>query len=97
MELVVSQIINGISGSAELFLVAIGLVITFGMLDVVNMAHGEMIMLGAYFGCVFVNSLHLPFAVAVILTVIATGTYRSIDRTFSDKKGFMVRLRRHCL
>ena len=40
MELVVSQIINGISGSAELFLVAIGLVITFGMLDVVNMAHG---------------------------------------------------------
>ena len=48
MELVVSQIINGISGSAELFLVAIGLVITFGMLDVVNMAHGEMIMLGAY-------------------------------------------------
>ena len=37
MELVVSQIINGISGSVELFLVAIGLVITFGMLDVVNM------------------------------------------------------------
>ena len=60
MELVVSQIINGISGSAELFLVAIGLVITFGMLDVVNMAHGEMIMLGAYFGCVFaVSYTHL--------------------------------------
>ena len=38
MELVISQIINGISGSAELFLVAIGLVITFGMLDDVNMA-----------------------------------------------------------
>ena len=71
MELVVSQIINGISGSAELFLVAIGLVITFGMLDVVNMAHGEMIMLGAYFGCVFVNSLHLPFAVEVILLMIS--------------------------
>ena len=57
MELVISQIINGISGSAELFLVAIGLVITFGMLDVVNMAHGELIMLGSYIGCVFVNTL----------------------------------------
>ena len=86
MELVVSQIINGISGSAELFLVAIGLVITFGMLDVVNMAHGEMIMLGAYFGCVFVNSLHLPFAVAVILTVIATGLIGALIEHFLIRK-----------
>ncbi len=73
MELVISQIINGISGSAELFLVAIGLVITFGMLDVVNMAHGELIMLGSYIGCVFVNTLHAPFFVAVIAATLLTG------------------------
>ena len=75
MELVVSQIINGISGSAELFLVAIGLVITFGMLDVVNMAHGEMIMLGPS-----------SFCGGGYPDRHCNGTYRSIDRTFSDKK-----------
>ncbi len=73
MELVLSQFINGISGFAQLFLVAIGLVITFGMLDVVNMAHGELIMLGAYVGCVFVNTLHVPFVVAMIAAFFLTG------------------------
>lgn len=73
MELVLSQFINGISGSAQLFLVAIGLVITFGMLDVVNMAHGEMVMLGAYIGCVLVSNLHVPFVVAMIAAFVFTG------------------------
>lgn len=73
MQLVISQIMNGISGSSQLFLTSIGLVITFGMLDVVNMAHGEMIMLGAYFGCIFVNVLHVPFALAVAAAFVVTG------------------------
>lgn len=72
MQLVFSQLINGISGFARLFLVAIGLVITFGMLDVVNMAHGEMIMLGAYIGCIFVNVLHMPFAIAMLASFVVT-------------------------
>lgn len=82
MGLVVSQFINGISGWAELFLVAIGLVITFGMLDVVNMAHGEIIMLGAYFGCVFVNTFHLPFAVAAIAAFVLTGALGALIEHF---------------
>lgn len=86
MELVLSQIMNGISGSAELFLVAIGLVIIFGMLDVVNMAHGEFIMLGAYFGCVFVNGLHLPFGVAMIATFILTGAVGAVVEHFLIRK-----------
>ncbi len=73
MQLVLSQLVNGISGFAQLFLVAIGLVITFGMLDVVNMAHGELIMLGAYIGCVFVNILHMPFGVSMIAAFLVTG------------------------
>src|SRR5271163_3192844 len=38
----------GISASSVLLLAAIGLAITFGVMGVINMAHGEMIMLGAY-------------------------------------------------
>lgn len=73
MELFLSQFVNGLSNSAIMFLAAVGLVIVFGMLDVVNMAHGEFIMLGAYFGCTCVNTLHLPFGMACILAFVFTG------------------------
>ena len=38
----------GISSGSVLLLAAIGLAITFGVMGVINMAHGEMVMLGAY-------------------------------------------------
>ncbi|MFI3228196.1 MAG: urea ABC transporter permease subunit UrtB [Clostridia bacterium] len=72
MELLLSQLITGLSSSAELFLTTIGLVIIFGMLDVVNMAHGEFIMLGAYSVCVFNNNFGIPFFIAVILSFVFT-------------------------
>lgn len=42
------QIFNGISVSSILLLAALGLAITFGLMKVINMAHGELIMIGAY-------------------------------------------------
>src|SRR5690349_22897804 len=39
---------NSISFSSILILTALGLAITFGVMRVINMAHGEMLMLGAY-------------------------------------------------
>ncbi len=42
------QLFNGISVSSILLLAAIGLAITFGLMGVINMAHGEFIMIGAY-------------------------------------------------
>lgn len=44
----VKNLLFGISLGAVLLLAAIGLAITFGVMGVINMAHGEMIMLGAY-------------------------------------------------
>jgi len=73
MSLFIQQFLNGISNSSVLFLTSIGLVIIFGMMDVVNNAHGEFIMIGAYVACVSVNVLHIPFALAVILAAIITG------------------------
>ncbi|MBV8534740.1 MAG: urea ABC transporter permease subunit UrtB [Alphaproteobacteria bacterium] len=43
-----SNLFEGISLGSVLLLAAIGLAITFGVMGVINMAHGEMIMLGAY-------------------------------------------------
>jgi urea transport system permease protein len=45
---IVGNLIEGISLGSVLLLAAIGLAITFGLMGVINMAHGEMIMLGAY-------------------------------------------------
>ena len=67
MSLFLQQLLNGISNSSVLFLT------TIGMMDVVNNAHGEFIMIGAYTACLSVNSLHLPFALACVLAALITG------------------------
>jgi urea transport system permease protein len=48
MSLLLLQLFNGISLSSILLLIALGLSITFGLMNVINMAHGEFIMIGAY-------------------------------------------------
>jgi urea transport system permease protein len=48
MDIVLSQIFNGLSVASILLLVALGLAFSFGLMGVINMAHGEFIMIGAY-------------------------------------------------
>ena len=43
-----SNLFQGISLSSVLILMALGLAITFGLMGVINMAHGELMMIGAY-------------------------------------------------
>lgn len=48
MEMTMLQVFNGLSISSILLLIALGLAVTFGLMNVINMAHGELIMIGAY-------------------------------------------------
>jgi len=48
MGVLANQLFNGLSLSTVLLLIALGLAITFGLMKVINMAHGEFIMIGAY-------------------------------------------------
>lgn len=48
MDLIVSQLLTGLSISSILMLVALGLAIIYGVTGVINLAHGEFVMLGAY-------------------------------------------------
>ena len=68
----VQQLINGFSVGLVYALVAIGFTLIFGVLNVVNFAHGEIYMLGAYAGLVAIATLAPPFAM-VLLLVAATG------------------------
>jgi urea transport system permease protein len=51
---------NGLSFGSILVLAALGLSITFGVMRVINMAHGEMLMLGAYVGWVVTDPRGVP-------------------------------------
>ena len=48
MDLIVGQLIAGLSYGSTLFLVSAGLTLIFGVTRVVNFAHGSLYMLGAY-------------------------------------------------
>lgn len=58
---VLTNVFQGLSLGSVLLLAAVGLAITFGVMGVINMAHGEMVMLGAYATFV-VQSLILSYA-----------------------------------
>jgi urea transport system permease protein len=63
-------LLDGLSLASIYFLAAIGLAITFGVMGVINMAHGEFIMMGAYTGYVvqqFITNYTLSLVVAVPL------------------------------
>ncbi len=83
MEAILSQLFNGLSLSSILLLVALGLSITFGIMGVINFAHGEFLMIGAYTayvmqrlssgnqaGIYFLLSLPAAFAVAFLLGMV---------------------------
>src|SRR5437588_8096370 len=68
-ELIIIQTINGIVTGMILALIASGLTLIFGIMDVVNFAHGELFMLGAYVGVVVLSSTG-NFWVALILSTL---------------------------
>src|SRR5258708_37266695 len=61
MLLIVEQFLNGLQFGLLLFLLAAGLTLVFGIMDFVNLAHGSLYMMGAYFSATFVAwSRRLP-------------------------------------
>jgi branched-chain amino acid transport system permease protein len=55
-DLIIIQTINGIVTGMILALIASGLTLIFGIMDVVNFAHGELFMLGAYVGVIIIST-----------------------------------------
>ena len=66
------QMLNVAYQLATLTLTALGLAVVFGLLGVLNMAHGEFVMLGAY-SAVVVQKTGLPLVTAVPLAIVVCG------------------------
>ncbi|MFC3166095.1 urea ABC transporter permease subunit UrtB [Ciceribacter thiooxidans] len=73
MDFVVSQILTGLSLSSILLLVALGLAIIYGVTGVINLAHGEFVMLGAYCTWLLQTGFGLSLlpSLAVVFVLIA--------------------------
>ena len=71
MLLVVEQFLNGLQFGLLLFLLAAGLTLVFGIMDLVNLAHGSLYMMGAYFAATFVAWTG-SFILGVVLALGAT-------------------------
>lgn len=77
MTVLFGQLFTGISIGAVLLLIALGLALTFGQMNVINMAHGEFIMAGAYTTYVLQQSITgagWSLVVALPVAFVVAGT-----------------------
>ena len=66
MTLFFQQLVNGVALGSVYSLVALGLTLVYGVLKVPNFAHGALYTAGAYVSYVALDSLELPYAVALV-------------------------------
>ena len=71
MEKFLQQLINGVSLVSIYALIALGYTMVYGIINLINFAHGEVYMLGAYVGFFLITKLKLGFLPALILSMVA--------------------------
>ena len=65
-----TSILNGVALGMLIFVLAIGLSLIFGMLDVLNLAHGSLYLLGSYLGYQLVENHGVPFILAAAISIV---------------------------
>lgn len=66
-----SVLLDGIASGMLLFVLAVGLSVTLGLMNVVNLAHGAFGMVGGYVAVVLLNQLGAPFLLALLAATLA--------------------------
>lgn len=70
----IQHALNGLTLGSLYALIAIGYTMVYGILRLINFAHSEIFMLGAYFVFWGITLLHLPWAVAMVAAIIVTAS-----------------------
>lgn len=73
MEDFIYQFLTGVSTGMIYWLIAAGLTVAFGVVGILNFAHGSLYMLGGYFALIFYYNLQLNFGLSIILAVPCVG------------------------
>jgi branched-chain amino acid transport system permease protein len=71
MLIVFQQIVNGLIAGSIYALTAMGLTMIFGIMDIINFAHGEIYMLGAFLTYVFCVSVGFPYLLSLVMAMAA--------------------------
>lgn len=72
MEQLLQQLINGISLGSIYALIALGYTMLYGIINLINFAHGDIYMIGAYVGFACTTFLGMGFMTALIVSMIST-------------------------
>ena len=70
--MLLQQMINGITVGGSYALIALGYTMVYGILKIVNFAHGDVFMMGSFFGLFCMQVMGMPYYVAFPLAAIAT-------------------------
>ncbi len=73
MEQLLSQLINGIQVGTIYALIALGYTMVYGIIKLINFAHGDLIMIGSYVAYLSIVYLAVPFPVASLLAMLVCG------------------------
>jgi len=68
---IAQYLVSGLSTGAIYALIGIGFAIIYNSTEIINFAQGELVMLGGMFTLFFLNTLHLPLPLAILLAVAA--------------------------
>ncbi len=70
---IIEQIINGLQLGAVYALIALGYTMVYGVLRLINFAHGDVFMLGAFIAYFLITKFGLPIYLVFIITMLSTG------------------------
>jgi branched-chain amino acid transport system permease protein len=73
VDLILQQFINGLSLGSIYALIALGYTMVYGIIKLINFAHGDIMMVGAYIGWFCTTTLKMMFIPALIIAMLITG------------------------
>ena len=76
------QLVSGIAVGCVYALVALGFVLIYKATDVVNFAHGEVMMIGAFLGLTFITKLQFPYFAGVAAAVVCMTVFGAVLNRF---------------
>jgi branched-chain amino acid transport system permease protein len=71
-EIMLQQLVNGLILGSVYALLALGYTMVYGIIKLINFAHGDIYMMGAFIGYYLINTFHMNFFIALILTMVLT-------------------------
>jgi branched-chain amino acid transport system permease protein len=73
--LLLQQLINGLTLGVIYALIAVGYTMVYGVIELINFAHGEIYMIGAFLCVTFISALGMPFYLAILASMACCAVF----------------------